>query len=118
MNEDGYPPVEAALEKLVNLLPGDELKKGHRLIKETHIRDVQRFSGGCAFSPIAQHLRELGEEQVGLEEILQHMVKQKAITEDRFDEIIDATVDFHIAFDEMVLQDLKASCGCRSLRLE
>jgi len=103
---------KAAMEKATKLLPDGDFRKSLTAIRGQHIGDISRYASACQLSPVVQHLREIHEENVKVEGILDGLVNVKSISDNKVEEIAEATDAFGEAIEALVFSYLKHNCGC------
>lgn len=106
----------------------DELKKAyesfHSIVKDTamegysgmlgsHINEMEKCASRCQFSEIAEHMRELGEEDKSLDTVMDELKRAKTLTDKNEEEIGDKLVEVWRKLDLFIANELVENCGCR-----
>lgn len=104
--------LQKAYDQFRETLSGTSLLDWYTMLG-THINEMEKAAMNCNFEYIAQHMREIGEESVGLDTAIGSLKKKKTINGRKEDEITDKLVSVWEKLDLFIANELKENCGCR-----
>lgn len=107
-----YPKARERIAHFCGSLP-ENMQGPCITMKTGQFERAVRFADGCNLEDLVQTFRELGDENRAYCDVLEGLVKQKALTSDEYDKVLDKLGDYDEAVVEAVKESLVESCQCK-----
>ena len=104
--------LKKSCEDFKSALSGTALE-GYGGLLDFHINEMDGYAANCQFGPIAQHMREIGEESKNLDALAENLEKSKAISEKNHDEISEKLSIVWDKLDMFIANELVENCKCK-----